>query len=341
MKFKLNTPSEGLEYNSRILIIDGLNHFIRSFAAVPIRNEDGEHVGGIHGFVASMMKIAKQVKATRVIVTFDGKNSTKKRKQIFKEYKDNRLIRDTLNRPKGFKNVGGVDEDESFKKQFKRLYEYLLLLPIDIILLDNLEADDIIAHLTQYLPGDKIICSTDKDFYQLLSDNVTVYNPVKKIIIDENEFRRLFPTSPKNFIYWKAVIGDESDNVPGVKGVGKETMKKFEFLKEDERLTSYQFYRQLEKDKSNKAELILKSRDIVDRNFELMQLHEPLVTGRDKLKIQASLEQDVPSYNTFLLRRLIREDKMDVKRLLVDDGILTQLSVLYRKHKQDQNVGAE
>ena len=333
MTFEIKTPSSGLSYNDRVLIFDGLNHFIRSFAAVPVQNEDGEHVGGLYGFVSSMATIAKRLQPTRIILVFDGKGSTKQRKAIYEDYKSNRAVRDTLNRTKGFENT--QDESEAMKRQFKRLYEYLLLLPVDILLFDGTEADDIISYVTTKLDNEVYICSTDKDFYQLITDRIKVYNPVKKEIVDKNIVLERFKTSPQNFVYYKSLMGDGSDNIPGITGVGPKTIEKdLPELQSETRLTPKDFSNLLNEKSTTKTKKILDNLDTLDRNYKLMQLHEPLVNGKMKLEINDVLSQDLANYNRFLLRKLFREDKINPDKIMSKDDIFTQLSIIYRNYKQ-------
>ena len=85
-----NKPQTSLEPNSKILIVDGLNTYIRGFAANPSLNEDGIHVGGITGFLQSVGYAIRSFRPTRCIIVFDGKGGSSRRRKIYPEYKGNR-----------------------------------------------------------------------------------------------------------------------------------------------------------------------------------------------------------------------------------------------------------
>ena len=327
------TPSEGLSYNDRVLLIDGLNFFIRSFSVVPVTNQEGQHVGGLYGFLYSLSNIVKKLRPTRIIISFDGINAAKQRKKMNSEYKSNRAIKDSLNRSKNFETP--EQESESMKIQFKRLYEYLLVLPVHTIIMDNVEADDIISFLAgEVFDNEVIICSTDKDYYQLIDDRITVYNPIKKEIVNKNDVLDTFNVTPANFIYYKCLTGDASDNIKGINGIGPVTISKFDFLKEENRLTLDEFKTNLSPE-TNKEKLILDNFNQVEDNFEIMQLHDPLIGGSLKLKIMDIIRRPLMRYNKFIFRKLFLEDKINATNILNNDIMFTQLFSLYTNFKNE------
>ena len=158
------SPSEP---NDRVLIIDGLNTFIRSFAVSPVTNDNGIHVGGISGFLLSIGYAIKMLQPTRVIICFDGKGGSQRRRKLFPDYKANRMVRTKLNRTNSF--VDKDSEDQNMQMQLGRLIQYLEILPVQLIAPQNIEADDSIAYLSkQILTTSKIfIMSSDKDIILL------------------------------------------------------------------------------------------------------------------------------------------------------------------------------
>ena len=168
-ELRINGPQDDQHLNSRVLIIDGLNTFIRAYAASPVTNGDGEHVGDISGTLLSIGHAIKNIDPTRVVVVFDGKNGTAKRRQIYPDYKANRKFKIRLNRSEE------VDKQDNQLEQLIRLTQYLETLPITVITAEATEADDTIAYIAQdYLSEKKdsqvFIMSSDKDFYQLVND---------------------------------------------------------------------------------------------------------------------------------------------------------------------------
>jgi hypothetical protein len=91
-----------LNRNSKVLIVDGMNLFIRTFSAIPTLNEEGKHVGGLSGFLLSLAATIRMVNPTRVVVVFDGKGGSYRRRQIYSNYKERRAVTSRLNRIVGF-----------------------------------------------------------------------------------------------------------------------------------------------------------------------------------------------------------------------------------------------
>lgn len=332
----ISTPSNGLSYNDRVLIVDGLNHYIRSFTAVPTLNGDGVHVGGITGFLVGLSYIIRKLQPTRVILVFDGSNSTKKRKQMLSSYKSGRAIKDNLNRRYMFESA--EHERESMKIQFKRLYEYLILLPVNIIILDNTEADDVISYISSFFKNEVIICSTDKDFYQLINESVSIYNPIKKEIITSQTIMEKFPTSPQNFIHYKCIMGDKGDAIDGINGIGAVTIGKLlPILKDDKRYSIDEIFEYLENVDNSNKDKILNNRELYERNFNLMQLHDPLMNGLLKSRIRDILSENNDTYNRFLIRKLLGEDKIDPTKIMNGDNVYFQLNVLYKNYVREDD----
>jgi len=227
--------------NSDILIVDGLNTFIRSFMAVPSMNDDGMHTGGIAGFLKSVGYAIKLLNPTRVIVVFDGNGGSQKRRKIYPEYKKGRKTRIKFNRT--YDDMSNSDiEQKNLKMELLRLINYLDVLPITVMAIDNIEADDTIAYLAEqtFKDSNVTIMSSDKDFLQLASDRIKIWSPTKKKIFGCKEIVDEYGITCNNFIFYRAMEGDDSDNIPGINGAGLKTILKcFPFLA-DERQTSLQ-----------------------------------------------------------------------------------------------------
>ena len=170
--------------NKKVLIVDGLNTFIRVFSVMPTLNENGVHVGGIVGFLKSIGFAINMFNPTRVIIVFDGKGGSNRRRKLYSDYKNKRRTSYRVNRVAGLENV--EDERRNMYLQLRRVAEYLELLPVTNISVDGIEADDAIAYIAKSVipDGEKIIMSTDKDFLQLVSDDIKVWSPTKKKLYD-------------------------------------------------------------------------------------------------------------------------------------------------------------
>lgn len=210
--------------NDRVLLIDSLNSFIRSFTVIQHINKSGNHIGGLTGYLRSLAYAINLVRPTRVILVFDGQGSSTNKRYIYPEYKANRGIRRITNWD-SFENQ--EQESEAITNQIVRLIDYLKCLPVDLLSIDKVEADDVIGHLVSKLPDSKItIVSSDRDYLQLVNQNVEVYSPTKKVFYNQKRVKEEYDVTPQNFLTHKILVGDSGDNVPGIKGMGIKTLVK-------------------------------------------------------------------------------------------------------------------
>ena len=213
---------------SSILIIDGLNTFLRSFTMINHINPDGHHIGGLTGFLKSVGYAIRMTDPTKVVIVFDGVGGSNARRNLFPDYKANRNV----NRMTNYSIFQSkAEEQESINNQMERLIQYLKCLPVTVISIDGLEADDIIGYLAgkfeRHEETSKVtIMSADKDFLQLVSNKVEAYSPTKKKIYTPKDVLEEYGVSSVNFINYKILLGDSSDNVPGVTGLGPKKLTK-------------------------------------------------------------------------------------------------------------------
>ena len=139
-----------------------------------------------------------------------------------------------LNRLSGYEDI--EDQQQSMKKQFVRLYEYLQNLPVTLLQVDYVEADDLMAWMANhYFKKEVVLLSSDKDFLQLVNERIKVYSPVKKVMYDEPLVKEEWGVIPQNLIWYRVIMGDTSDNIKGVNGIGAKTiLGKMDFLNEVE-----------------------------------------------------------------------------------------------------------
>jgi DNA polymerase-1 len=229
LKLLDNMEEQGEETveGERILIIDGLNLFFRNFAMMNMVNPDGIHIGGLGGFFRSLGAEIRRVNPTKFMLVFDGAGSSNNRKNLLPEYKSGRDLQRITNWD-AFDNL--EDEHDAKVDQMVRIIQYLKTLPVKTVSIDKVEADDIIAYLSTVIPKhpkDKVfIVSSDKDFLQLVNENVIVYRPMEKEFYTEETVVEKFKMSPTNFILYKTLMGDNSDKVAGVKGLGPKKLYK-------------------------------------------------------------------------------------------------------------------
>jgi 5'-3' exonuclease len=287
LKLLDSVQEDGKETTSgeRFLLIDGLNLFFRNFAMMNMVNPDGVHIGGLGGFFRSLGAEIRRIDPTQVYVIFDGVGSSNNRKNIVPEYKSGRDLQRITNW-EVFDNH--EEEDDSKVDQIVRIIQYLKTLPVKTVSIDKVEADDIIAHLSRILPKGKkdkaFIVSSDKDFIQLVSDNVFLYRPMEKEYYTKQTVYDKYKMSPKNFILYKTLLGDNSDKIRGVKGLGeKGLMKKFPEL-QNSSLTLKDII-QISESKFKEHVVyarIVQGVDELEKNYKVMDLSNPMIDERDK-----------------------------------------------------------
>jgi DNA polymerase-1 len=308
---KLSSPSN---VNDHVMLFDGLNTFIRSFGATPSYNEDGDHVGGITGFLYSVGKTVRDLKPTRVIIVFDGRGGSAKRKRIYSDYKGNRANKTKLRRYDHHETTI-EQEQESMRHQFSRLISYLDNLPITFISMDGIEADDTIAYIAnmyQDVCKKMTIVSTDRDFYQLISPTIQVWSPIKKKMYDEAALVEEFGVHPNNYVVYRTFTGDVSDNIPGVDGFGPKTiLKAFPELINATEFTLEDLQNKCNTlTESKNHQKVLQNYDIIDKNYQLMNIKLLDIPAQTATKIRGIIEQPIPLLNRSEFQRLFYEDKM-------------------------------
>ena len=190
-----------------ITVIDTFGFFFRSyFALPPLRNSEGFPTGLLTGFINLVDSLHRDHATDYLVFALDSKGKTF-RNDIYPEYKANREA-----------------PPEDLTKQLPVAIKWVEQMGFANLALDGFEADDIITTVTKIAKeqGMKVkIISHDKDLYQLIDDGIVVmYDSVKRKEIDEEACIEKFGVNPKDFIDFQAIVGDSSDNVPGVKGIG-------------------------------------------------------------------------------------------------------------------------
>jgi DNA polymerase-1 len=309
----------------KILLIDATNNFIRNYAVVPTLDANGNPNGGVFGFLRSFATFVRTTDPDEVVVIWDGAGGSRKRRQILKDYKAGRKpVRLNRNYEFELENV----EENKFKQRI-RLGEYLNDLPIRQLTIPEVEADDVIGYLCHYYKDDdKVIVSNDKDFFQLISDKVQIYSPTKKDFIDEKSVVIKYNIYPRNFAIARAIAGDASDNIKGIKGVGlKKLIKYFPFMSEAEKVSLDQLFTHSEEN-AEKYERFLDGKQVIIENHKAMQLETPIVGFSSVQKIREGLEK-VPGFNATSFRKKLLEDGITT----INDSFFQPFRGLYNRRK--------
>ena len=299
--------------NKRVLIVDQLNLFFRNYIVNPSLSTDGSPIGGLRGCIQSLQKVVRESKPDMIVICWDGEGGSRKRKLLKKDYKAGRKpIR--LNR--SVRNMTEQQEVDNKFWQQSRLVEYYNQIPVIQFMFKSTEADDIIAYVARHpslKDHEKIILSSDKDFFQLLDERTVLYRPIQKEVLNQNSIVEKFDIHPNNFAIARAMAGDKSDNIEGLGGMGLKTIsKRFPFLKEEKEamlsdLVEYS-KSQLEERPLKAYQNVLEKKDILARNYKMMQLYAPILTIDAKKLVNDTLEDPDNSFNkTELLKMMIKD----------------------------------
>ncbi len=295
----------------RVLLIDSLNMFIRAYIMDPSLTMGGDPCGGIKGTLKILQKLVRDTKPDEIVMVWDGPNGSRKRKSINKNYKEGRKpIR--LNR-----SVKNLTEDEEMRNkvwQQMRLIEYLNEMPIIQTIIPEVEADDVISYLTRlshYKGWQKVIVSNDKDFYQLCDEETVVFRPVSKTVYNKKRITEELGVHPRNMALARALVGDVSDNLPGIKSVGFKTIqKRLSFLASDKDYTIDDVIDFCE-NTGSKLKFhtnIVEGKKIIEHNYQMMQLYSPMLSVQSKDFVQNAVENFECNFNKIEIMKKMRDD---------------------------------
>ena len=286
----------------RLLLIDGHSMAYRAFYALPVENfktSTGQPTNAIYGFASMLINLIKEEKPTHIAVAFDVSRKTF-RTERFPEYKANR-----------------ASTPDEFRSQMSHINEMIDSFGIKHFEVEGFEADDIIATLAKAaeLKGfDTLICTGDRDSFQLVNDKTTVLYPKKGV----TEMSRMTPAAvvekygltPEQYPDFAALRGDPSDNLPSVPGVGEKTATKWIID-----------YGSLEKLLEDSKEITGKVGESLRANIEVVKLNRELTHLLDDVKLSSGVEDltwpgfDASAMNLFFEKLEIRALKERIKSL--------------------------
>lgn len=294
-----------------VIIIDALNQFLRNYVISPHMDRKGNPVGGTIGFLKSLQKVARDFNADEVIVAWDGHEGSQRKRSMNKDYKGGR-------KPVRFNRrmIELEPEKEEANKGYQqvRLMEYLNQTPCIQLVADFTEADDIIAHVinhSRYEGWLKTIISSDKDFFQLCRDDVQIYRPIQKKIVTKDSVIEEFKIHPNNFALARAMAGDSSDNLPGIKGAGLKTIaKRFPFLiREDEYVVADLIRECAMTTKKLKIHQNVESNEkLIKDNYAIMQLQHPNIRPMNRQLITKAIDDFEPFFDKIKFTQMLFAD---------------------------------
>jgi DNA polymerase-1 len=263
---------------STTLLIDGNNtlhrtHWVANNTGRQLINSKGVNVGSLFTFLKTVKSYAEQFNTSDIFIAWDRK--------LTKEVNFRKELTDG-----NYKGTRDQDRNKDVYESMEPVIQATNALGIKNIYPGRLEADDVIGWLTANLAGKKVVVSVDKDFIQLIKEGVCYYNPIKKTLINIENFREHYDMTPKEFLYYKAIIGDISDNIPGIEGFGKVKGIKLAKAFSD-----------------NIETIITPYKEQVENNLKLIDLNYGVNSFPEEGKLYekqvSELNQSVPDFNKF------------------------------------------
>jgi 5'-3' exonuclease len=304
----------------KTLLVDGNNLMKIGFHGVKDYFHNGEHIGALYHFMNTIRKFIDEKNFDKVVVFWDGEDSTSLRGILYPKYKQNRRL---------------TMEDAvfmSYLKQKNRIKQYLEEVYIRQLEISGREADDLIAYYCQVSKNeDKLIFSSDRDLTQLISENVSIYSPSLKTTFKHGDKIKFddFEFPHYNVKTLKILTGDKSDNIEGIYLLGEKTLVKFfpEILEKEisynDILTKAEGLLKEQKDNQTLKNLLtgktksgIFENEFFIVNEQIVDLSNPLLKDEDKQEISQivneTLEPDGRSYKNII-------------RYMVDDGLFKYL----------------
>ena len=296
-----------------VLLIDGKNAYTRHYCANPDMTASGAQIGGAVGFLKMLRRLTSDLSPTRVIIAWEGGGSTRRR-ALYPEYKANRKP-ERMNR---FYEDDIPDTEDNRVWQVAVLTRMLKRLPVCQVYVSDCEGDDVIAYLCggRYADRAKIIVSNDRDFYQLLDERTSVYSPqTKRLHTVEDVKKEHHGVPPRNFALAKALVGDRSDNVKGVRGLGFKTLAlRIPILAADRDVTIDEVIRYCAArvDEAKVMREVSQSGDLLRLNWRLVYLGGRTLTPEQESRADSIVAAPVPKL-----------DVLSFMRDLIDAGVRT------------------
>ena len=248
-----------------VILVDGSSYLYRAFHAMPpLTNSSGQATGAVYGVINMLKKLVAEFGSESVAVVFDAKGKTF-RDELYKEYKANR-----------------PSMPPELREQIEPLHSIVKALGLPLLMVPGVEADDVIGTLAiqaQQKQRSTVISTGDKDMAQLVTEHVTLINTMNNTRLDRDGVVEKFGVKPEQIIDYLALVGDTSDNIPGVNGCGPKTAVKW--------LTQYDTVDALiENAEAIKGKIGEKLRDCI----ELIPLSRQLATIKTDVEMEIGID---------------------------------------------------
>ncbi len=311
-----------------ILLIDGMYLAFSSFYAYGnMKTLKGEPTGALYGFISRVESLIKELNPKSIVVAFDSEEKTF-RHELYPEYKAKRAA-----------------PPEDLLEQLPYIKEYLEIRGITSLEVPGIEADDIIARITegQREKGTEVLIFTaDKDLFQLVKNSVYIYHPRLKEKLDGQGIKEHFGVFPHQIVDYLTLVGDSSDNIPGVPGIGDKTARKLieQFGRLEDMMNRINDLEEKFREKINaNLKLLDLSRDLLDlKNVPDFEMEFELKRFEDRVSEDLIAFYRKFSFNSLLKNLehavMMQKDKLDINYHVLKNGTeLRELKERIRKEK--------
>lgn len=238
----------------KLYLLDVSGFLYRAYHAIQgLSSKEGQATGALFGFIRTYLRLAEQFQIEHVVAIFDGPKNKESRLALYKDYKAHR-------KPTPLDLVQQIQDTKTFCD----------IMGIPSISAPHVEADDTIASITSWAKSSHThvyICSGDKDLAQLVDDQVTIINPHKdNLLIDSKKVEELYGVPPSQIADYLAIMGDSSDNIPGLTGFGPKSA-----------VALLKTYGSLEAILDHAKEIGGKKKEIIEKEKDLAILSKQLV----------------------------------------------------------------
>ncbi len=275
-----------------LVLIDGSSYLYRAYHALPnLTNSQGEATGALHGVLNMVNKLVREQQAAHIAVVFDAPGKTF-RDEMFAEYKANR-----------------PPMPDDLRSQVEPILDVVRAMGLPLLQVEGVEADDVIGTLCRQAAaaGMNVLVSTgDKDMAQLVNDRVTLVNTMNDSVMDRDAVKKKFDVFPEQIVDYLALVGDSSDNIPGVPRVGAKTAAKWLNL-----------YESADGIVANANDIGGKVGESLRDNIDMLKLSKQLATIKVDVDLPIAIEELQPGtvdhaslrkiYGHFELRTLLRQ----------------------------------
>ncbi len=301
-----------------IFLIDGTALIYRSYFAFinnPLRDKDGNNTSAIYGTVSAFLKLINRFKPEKIIVSFDLKEKTFRHK-LDSNYKANR-----------------PPAPDELISQIAPIKEYFRFCNIPVICREGFEADDVLGTLAEYYKKeDEVFLITgDKDYAQLVDDNVFMYDPFKNIEYTKEKVYEKYGVTTEQFIDYLAIVGDSADNIPGVKGIGKVQAQKL--LEKYGSLEN--IYKNIDSLTKSQKKKFLESKDNAFLSQELAKIIRDIPIDYEKINPEFNLNS-LKNANDLLLKYDLKSLVSRINKLKFPEDIPKKQKKIIEEIKEDE-----